>query len=846
MNKFKSTCVLVLGVLLSLASCGGGGSSGGGGGASTKYQKVDKAFKGVEASLSNISHGRRNLVNPKKSIDIDEDMSVLQPFFVGAQEDERIEDQIDFDTPPLIQFKYLKAIYENIGASYSFGTKYAHNIVGAVYIDIETGKKDETQSEANKLQYNFNFSVCVNIDDNDLISANVGMNVVLNKGSDSYKYTKYAYMLLDYDFSKNDNNFKLALYDYGEETELSYLHSGISYEYNYAEVGNSNLVEWRKCRYEASRKVYKDASHPTLDSYINEGVDIYRDNQRWYKNNVLKRVDGSTQQSLEIAKLLFKDFGLNNTDLNPEGYFSAPFTDSSVIESIYRQASSVYGDELMYHLLSGGDSGEEEEDKHEWPYHDIKNITGFDWIVFSNKEDITYESNRSDVEGQYKSVNIKITGASNADYDAFVQLLIDNGLVSNESQQGVEVYTMMLIDNSMIFISISRSTNQIVIGCTVPAEPSKYNKIIVDNGIDFDLPYSSLNANFNPGEKDVLEVLSHVLKENDPGKYFSGKTALDINRGYILGYNDKIIEDVEGAKTLEEAILSIKKTYMSYYAEAWTFTSNNNVFVHKIDDRAEDAIIFDDSSLSSYQLTFYILRFTDSALSKYLNGELSTIPVPVYCHDISEVYLWGTYEANEGDNIHSYLDDDKKFYLDFDMSIPLTDENCFVYKGMELHFSNVPQEYEPITVLGGVDYELPYSNYGAEYISDKNTAIDAVCNLLGDLSIADYISNNIDVRSKTCARYFIEIGPEIAQQLGYESISEGASYLYDQYLNCYSSWTKGTRASVDYYFLDTDGVDELVIFDARTIEVGQISFLHVRLKPSVMQDYENNVEPNYN
>ena len=118
MKTSRSLFILFVTSLLILAGCGGSGSSN-----LNKYQKVSKAFEAVVRTLDIGSNNKRS-ISPKRAIDMHGDMSNFDTYFANAQTDEKIEDQIDLDSPPLMQFQYLKVIYESIGSGYSFDTKY--------------------------------------------------------------------------------------------------------------------------------------------------------------------------------------------------------------------------------------------------------------------------------------------------------------------------------------------------------------------------------------------------------------------------------------------------------------------------------------------------------------------------------------------------------------------------------------------------------------------------------------------------------------------------------------------------------------------------------------------------
>ena len=550
MKTNRNLFILFVTSLLTLTGCGGNNSTN-----LNKYQKVSKAFEAIGRTLDlRSSSGARSLM-PKRAIDIHGNMSNFETYFAGADTSEKIEDQIDLNTPPLSQFQYLKIIYETIGSSYSFDTKYSHTVTGDVYIDFETGYKDKDQSEANKYNFAFDFSIYINIDEDDLITADVGMDITLTQGSESYKYYKYALLILDYDFKQSDDNYELALYDYGEDKDLAYLHCDYGYEYDYCLVSHNKLTEWRKLRYEADRKMFKDATHPTLDSYINEGAVITADNQRWYKNNVLKTIYSKSPQSLAVAKETYSSFGLNNTDLNPEGFFAKTSTDSSAIQTIYDQASRQYGDGLIYHIIAE----EEDDDPSDrgWPVDDIKQITGMDSITFSDRDAVTFEHYRDDKDGESNAVVITVKGANAGEYAQFEYVLTETyGFTRQEDQQGFHIFMLVFIDNTILSVYVSSSTNTIVFQRYFGGGGSQglYEPIELENMITYDLPYNTYYQSYFSVEKEVFEVLSKKFNDNNIGKIFTNKIDVQKSQKVVFAISEKEIEYVgKETKSVKDA-----------------------------------------------------------------------------------------------------------------------------------------------------------------------------------------------------------------------------------------------------------------------------------------------------
>ena len=60
----------------------------------------------------------------------------------------------------MIQFQYLKALYEEVGEDFTFGTKYTYNLTGSVYYDFEN--RVATESAEFLQQYSIDLSIKIN------------------------------------------------------------------------------------------------------------------------------------------------------------------------------------------------------------------------------------------------------------------------------------------------------------------------------------------------------------------------------------------------------------------------------------------------------------------------------------------------------------------------------------------------------------------------------------------------------------------------------------------------------------------------------------------------------------
>ena len=151
----KKKFIFVLPALLAIASLSGcGGSTKL---PSTAYEKVKFAFNGVEKSLKNAITAkkayqleRRNRLNVSS-----EALDTLAGLLTEADSRGDIIEELEYNQPPIIQFQYLKKVFEKVGNGYEFGTKYYDTMTGDIYVDMETGYEDEEHNDKNKYNYTF-------------------------------------------------------------------------------------------------------------------------------------------------------------------------------------------------------------------------------------------------------------------------------------------------------------------------------------------------------------------------------------------------------------------------------------------------------------------------------------------------------------------------------------------------------------------------------------------------------------------------------------------------------------------------------------------------------------------
>lgn len=329
----------------------------------TNYEKVCFAFNGVEKSFKDSGKkGAAELNKVYASENADAALETIYSLYTSDDKRGNSAEDLDYNQPPMIQFQYLKKVLEKIGENFSFGTKYCDTITGKVNIDIETGQK--ATGADSEFDYNFLLSIAIQIDDNDLITADVSFDIDLRRGSENYATKWFVEMLLDYDMKNASPNYTLAMFTENDEKDLPY-YDHFTYEYDYVEVNNSSVKEWRKFCMESAERLVKDGAHPSFDEYIEEGLIYKVDRCQWFKNNGLYKfndVSGSKEQT--IAKALFDGIGLNAESIGGDRFFEKTGTQNNAITDIYGDFSRIYGEDIIYDLIvkeSGGNGGNDGE-----------------------------------------------------------------------------------------------------------------------------------------------------------------------------------------------------------------------------------------------------------------------------------------------------------------------------------------------------------------------------------------------------------------------------------------------------------------------------------------------------
>ncbi len=356
-NLFVTTLVGILGI--SLIGCSPKLPT-------TQYEKVKFAFNGVEKSFKNKKTSKGAILLPKAKLggsNISHGLDVIYSYFRDDDIQDNFLEEVEYNQPPMVQFQYLKKVLEKVGSGYEFGNKYYDTINGEMYFDVETGFKRE--GEQYKYNYTFTLGMDINIDDNDLITADISFDIKLNKGNEEYNTKWYVAIELDYDMANNSPNYQMTMVTENDERELPF-YGRYTYEYDYVEVKDNSIKEWRKFCMDNDHRLVKDSTHTNFNSYVEEGCEYKVDACSWYKDGVFhknKRTRAQGDEAKAVGEALFTDLGLNANEIDADKFFNKQGTQNSVIKTCYQEFNKIAKEDIIYDLVckEEGDHGEIEK-----------------------------------------------------------------------------------------------------------------------------------------------------------------------------------------------------------------------------------------------------------------------------------------------------------------------------------------------------------------------------------------------------------------------------------------------------------------------------------------------------
>ncbi len=320
----------------------------------TQYEKVKFAFNGVEKSFKSKKAAKAAILLPKAKLggsNTSHGLDIIYSYFRDDDIQDNFLEEVEYNQPPMVQFQYLKKVLEKVGSGYEFGNKYYDTINGEMYLDVETGFKKE--GEQYKYNYTFTLGMDINIDENDLINADISFDIKLNKGNEEYNTKWYVAIELDYDMANNSPNYQMTMVTENDERELPY-YGRYTYEYDYVDVNNNSISEWRKFCMDNDHRLVKDSTHTNFNSYVEEGCEYKVDACSWYKNGVFhknKRPRATGDEAKAIGEALFTDLGLSANEIDADRFFDKQGNQNSVIKTCYQEFNKIAKEDIIYDLV---------------------------------------------------------------------------------------------------------------------------------------------------------------------------------------------------------------------------------------------------------------------------------------------------------------------------------------------------------------------------------------------------------------------------------------------------------------------------------------------------------------
>ena len=344
--------VLILSAVFALSACGKKEKL-----PTTDYEKVSFAFKGVEKSFKEAGNksaadAEAYAVNRLLAGDGDP-LSTVRSVYTSGDSQGDVIDDLEYTQPPMIQFQCLKTVLEKIGKGFEFGAKYYDDITGEVFVDTATGKDMSGDANKNDYKYDYTFRLAlrIEIDENDLIQADVSFDIRLIRGNEDVRMTWYVKMILNYDMTSATPLYTLTMWTANDERQLAF-RGNFTYEYDYVDMKAAGINEWRKFVLETDAKLVKDETHRSFETYRNEGVVFNADTCKWYADKDLKKITRYDETKGATIADAFFAFGLNSTDIDGTAFLSESGIQSDAITSAYRDFSEIFKKDVIYSLVS--------------------------------------------------------------------------------------------------------------------------------------------------------------------------------------------------------------------------------------------------------------------------------------------------------------------------------------------------------------------------------------------------------------------------------------------------------------------------------------------------------------
>ena len=639
-----------------------------------KYEKVSFAFNGVEKSLKKQSSNLKS--DLKSDIKLNAfnktpSNNTINTIFSKMEETGKSDPGIEYNDTPLIQFQYLKVAYEKFGDKLNFDTKYSYNFQGDIYYDFDIDDKVDNEDINYKHHYDFTFSIIINIDDNDLITAFVGMDVTFTQNDISRHEYMYADLVLDYDMNEKSPTYKFMMKDITDLLSFPEDEQMTTCEYNYIDVDKNTIKEFRK---------FGIASKESLDNYQNDDFTYKYNVLRGFRNNKEYKLNNPFIKDNNLKEAVIEGLGLKNSFDSYKTYFNNPGTTSNELKEVIDNFNNTYGSDFVYHIATSGK--DEEWEDHSEPVHhnqfialrgeNDQNIEGFQYdndFKFKdimNGNHINLYQDDYEILKTYNSLDevVLYVDLDNEEYkvepnDFFIDFLKDhyNGIYESEWVSFGIILEITSPQNEKIRCYLAcdfMNTNLVKSLCMDFSKVQAYiNKYLAVKDIiptfssttsyyrlsfsDYDKNNKALSVTINAmggTEKNKNDYIDLLLNNEFTAKneFYSGTVAYyekRINENYKLridpiynskGEDEPFVAIVVELKEDKLAELTISE-YIENYFDGYNFTIPENKSTnYKIQPNPTPAtIMIDGATLETYQN--YVKLFKDYGFTVYENGQ---------------------------------------------------------------------------------------------------------------------------------------------------------------------------------------------------------------------------------
>ena len=428
----------------------------------TAKEKIAYAFNGVASSMTDQKahlKKRDSVLVYADSYDESEQLKRIYELFDVAER--KSDPEFDYDEPPMIQFQYLKSLYEETNSNYELGKVYKYSFDGTIKYDFATGERTIDQN------YVCEARIDLDIDDNDIITAHFGVILTYTNGDDVHEQRFYAEMTLVYDMTKTLPNYELSMKYVDDCSRYEADEEKINtYEYDYVNTVDGGISEWRKFYYCSPVKMVKDDSHATFDAY--RGAIDYSGRARAYKDGVAYFTNHTdSHDALEnktlrdaICAEFYNGFGLNATDIKSDVYHAKDGVENAAIKKTFDKFSEITKEDIISSLVTSGADKEEkhhdEEEEGAWPAGKIN-----DYVTVYVPSLSTSQGKVTRVENDERGILVYLEDVTHNEYEEFKGSLSENGFVPMESANG----NIYFLDNgdTLIVISVYESAGEVMI-----------------------------------------------------------------------------------------------------------------------------------------------------------------------------------------------------------------------------------------------------------------------------------------------------------------------------------------------------------------------------------------------